>query len=97
MRHNNIDARGEVSAASKEPIATTVPVNLQNERVLRTSDVVAITSLSKAQLYRMMDAGSFPARIRLSARRGGWIASDVKAWLVRRRQETANLDTKGQP
>jgi prophage regulatory protein len=58
------------------------------DRVLRTAEVVTRTSPSRAQLYRMMAQGSFPARIKLSSRHSGWLAADVQAWLDQRRQES---------
>jgi prophage regulatory protein len=58
-------------------------------RFLRVPDVVATTGLSRATIYRMVEAKAFPAQNRLTARSVGWWESDVEAWLAARRAGAA--------
>jgi prophage regulatory protein len=53
-------------------------------RFLRINDVVATIGVSRATIYRMIDAGSFPAPVRLTARSVGWWESAVSSWLNNR-------------
>lgn len=39
---------------------------------------------SRQHVYRMMDAGTFPKAIKLSARRIAWVESVVRNWLSER-------------
>ena len=52
-----------------------------DDTMLRARDVVRITGLSLATLKRKVIAGDFPKPMRLSPRRIGWPARDVKHWL----------------
>jgi prophage regulatory protein len=48
-------------------------------RVLRISDVVALTNLSRSTIYYLMKTGDFPRQIKI----GGcscWLKSDVSGW-----------------
>nr|WP_299314196.1 AlpA family phage regulatory protein [uncultured Halomonas sp.] len=55
--------------------------------VLRISDVIAKTGLSRSTIYSKMDAKSkaydpiFPRQVRLSSRAVGWLESEVDDWL----------------
>jgi prophage regulatory protein len=53
-------------------------------RFLRLNDVVATTGLSRSTIYRMVDAGTFPDRVRLTAQSVGWWEADVAEWLQSR-------------
>lgn len=44
-------------------------------------DVVKLTSLSRATIYRKMGCGTFPSNRRLNANRAGWRLADVLVWL----------------
>lgn len=52
----------------------------QPDRFLRIADVLRLTSLSRATLYRKIQDGSFPAQVRLSQRCCGWRESAVRHW-----------------
>jgi prophage regulatory protein len=43
-------------------------------------EVEAITSLSRATIYRKMAEGSFPASVKISKGRIGWPKAVVDAW-----------------
>ena len=65
------------TAAAHTPAA---PTSAGPGRFLSIADVVAETSLSRATIYRMVAAGAFPARIRVSANRVAWTEAAVQAW-----------------
>jgi prophage regulatory protein len=52
-----------------------------DDTMLRAKDVVRLTGVSLATVKRMVLDGRFPKPMRLSPRRIGWPARDVKAWL----------------
>lgn len=56
-------------------------------QVLSISEVIALLSVSRSTLWRMIRVGGFPRPIILSPGRRGWLASDVEAWIEARRQE----------
>jgi prophage regulatory protein len=43
--------------------------------------VTAHVKLSKATIYKMIKAGTFPAPKQLGARSVGWLESDIEAWI----------------
>ena len=54
---------------------------MTDQRILRIAEVLAMISLSKPQVYKMMNAGDFPRPIRLTGKAVGWRLSDVQAWI----------------
>ena len=44
-------------------------------------EVVEMTGLSSASIYKQIRLGLFPAGIKLTARCTGWALSDVEAWI----------------
>lgn len=57
-------------------------MSLQLERYLREEQVLEVTTLSHATLWREIKAGRFPKQVRLSPGRVGWRASEVNRWLT---------------
>jgi len=53
-------------------------------QLLRMRDIIRITGLSKATIYRQMDAGTFPKSIPLGGRVVGWEAREVQLWIDER-------------
>jgi prophage regulatory protein len=51
------------------------------DELLALPDVMALTSLSRASIYRAMDQGLFPRSVRVSRARIAWRASDIRAWV----------------
>lgn len=43
--------------------------------------VCRLTTLSRGQIYRLVDAGKFPVPVSLSEKRRAWVQSDVLAWM----------------
>ena len=60
------------------------------DRFLRLGTVLDRTGLSRATLYRKIDAGTFPRQHKLAARCCGWRESHVNIWL--RNPMTFTLD-----
>ena len=52
--------------------------------IYRLPAVCEVTGLSKATIYRLVNKGEFPARVKLSPRCVGWRVADVDAWLEAR-------------
>ena len=49
--------------------------------ILKIQDVMSLTGLSEATIWRLEKRGDFPAKKRLSPNRVGWIAEDVQSWI----------------
>ena len=54
------------------------------DRLLRRREVEEITGLSRASIYRQMDEGKFPPRVKVSATAVRWRQSEVYAWIQSR-------------
>jgi prophage regulatory protein len=48
---------------------------------MKLREVVHATGLSRSTLLRLERAGSFPRKVKLSARRVGWVEAEVGDWL----------------
>ena len=51
------------------------------DRLLTRREVVEITGLSPATIYRQMPKGQFPRQVRVGYRGVRWRASEVFAWV----------------
>jgi prophage regulatory protein len=51
------------------------------DRILRLNAVLDRTGLSRATLYRKVQAGTFPRQIRIATRCMGWRESAINSWL----------------
>ncbi|CAD6524616.1 hypothetical protein LMG27952_01742 [Paraburkholderia hiiakae] len=62
------------------------------ESLLRLNAVVARTSLSRSEIYRLMSEGAFPQNFKLGERSVVWRESEVSAWIhgVVHRQQGAS-------
>jgi len=54
------------------------------DRVLSTRQLSDLTGLHPVTLWRMARRGDFPAPIKMTSRKNGWILSQVMAWLANR-------------
>jgi len=54
------------------------------DRILRQKDVQDITGLSRSTIYRQVNAGTFPAPVKLTDRLIGWHGSTISEWLAAR-------------
>ncbi|SDA35611.1 AlpA family transcriptional regulator [Sphingomonas sp. NFR15] len=51
------------------------------DRILRLNTVLDRTGLSRATLYRKVQAGTFPRQIRIAVRCAGWRESAINDWM----------------
>ncbi|MBR8201409.1 MULTISPECIES: helix-turn-helix transcriptional regulator [Burkholderia] len=51
------------------------------ERLIRMSEVLFRTQLSKTEIYRRINAGKFPASVKLGLRAVAWREEDVNGWI----------------
>lgn len=51
------------------------------EMLIRLSDVLHLTSLSRSTLYRLVERGEFPEPVRSGKRIMRWRHSDVQKWM----------------
>lgn len=56
--------------------------------LLRIRGVIEATSLSRSQIYRLMNRGRFPRSFKISEGVTCWLASDIDRW-VKERTEVA--------
>lgn len=52
-----------------------------SDRILRRKDVEQLTGLSRSTIYRHVNAGTFPAPVKLTERLIGWRASAISGWM----------------
>lgn len=74
-------------SASMPPAQSEVPQDVPHStpiRMLRLSQVAAVTGLSKTKIYQLQIQGDFPMRVQLSPRRVAWVEAEVQAWLAAR-------------
>lgn len=54
------------------------------DRLLRRPEVLAMTGLSKAALYALIERGHFPRPVHIGLRAVAWWRSEVVAWMTSR-------------
>lgn len=52
-------------------------------RLLRATEVYSRTALSRATIWRMVKAATFPKPVTLGYNRIAWLEADVDAWIER--------------
>jgi len=57
-------------------------------QILRLTDVITMTGLSRSTIYLRMVQGKFPKKINLGSRAVGWISSEVNEWIEERIRES---------
>ena len=50
-------------------------------KIIKLPEVIAITTLSRASVYRLITDGKFPKQVKLSTRACAWVEQDVLNWL----------------
>ena len=63
------------------------------QHILRLPTVKAITGLSRSTIYLRISEGSFPRLVNLGSRAGGWLSSEVAAWMDQRIKDSRGLDS----
>lgn len=56
---------------------------------VRMNDVVEMTGLSKATIYRLIKSGDFPPIHKLGRRATGFAFSDIEHWVEERREASS--------
>ena len=51
-------------------------------RIMRLSEVKALTGLSKTTIYRFEKEGRFPSRVSLGERSVGWFEDEIENFLI---------------
>lgn len=51
------------------------------ERLIRLPEVKSRTGLSTSDLYRRVEAGTFPRQIKLGVKAVAWIETEVQEWI----------------
>ena len=59
-------------------------MDIQPDRLIRLTEVMALTGLSRSSLYRKKRAGDFPESVELGERVVAWWQSEVRAWMASR-------------
>jgi prophage regulatory protein len=54
---------------------------IEDIRIIRIRDVIALTGLSRSAIYAAVKAGTFPRQVKLSARSSGWVRGEVVEWM----------------
>ena len=55
---------------------------LMTDRMLHIEEVMEMTGLSRATIYRKMRKGQFPKPLKLGDRAVRWRQSEIEAWLA---------------
>lgn len=65
---------------------------LDEIRILRRAEVVALTGISKSQIFRLERSGKFPARVKLGARGVGYFWHEVQQYLKELQRKPSATD-----
>lgn len=71
--------------AAPPPLAAR-PVSARPRVMLRLDEVMARTAVSRSQIYKRMDLGTFPASVELGGRMVGWYEDEIDAWVAERQR-----------
>lgn len=50
-------------------------------KLIKIEEVVEMTTLSKATIYRLMKKGEFPCAVHLGAKAVAWMLSEIIEWI----------------
>jgi prophage regulatory protein len=59
-------------------------------RIIRKKEVILLTGLSQASIYRLMAINEFPKQIQITCKAVGWIESEVISWIESTIQKARN-------
>lgn len=57
-------------------MTTTIP-----KQVMNLNDILTLLGISKSTLYRLIEAGKFPAPFKLGERLNAWRVETIETWL----------------
>jgi len=58
------------------------------KRIIRTTEVLEIVSISRSTLWRKVQSGEFPAPVELGSNSSGYFEHEVLEWLNSRPRKT---------
>ncbi|MCF6808195.1 AlpA family transcriptional regulator [Thiotrichales bacterium 19S9-12] len=64
------------------------------KNILRLPQVISVTNLSRATIYRLISQGDFPKQIKLGVRSSGWVQNEIDQWLDNRIHSRDELNNK---
>ena len=67
---------------------------LESDPMLRPSEVMARTGLSRTTIWRRVRAGAFPAPVEIGVNSIGWPATEISAWLESRPRRTYGAEAE---
>lgn len=70
---------------------------MELDRMLRNPEILTITGVSNATIWRWIKGGIFPAPVRLGPHAVGWRESDVLEWLESREPVGTRADRSPAP
>lgn len=76
------------TTAADEPAIT-----MNGLRLIRLSEVRKLTGLSRSTIFRLIDAGQFPAAVQLAPRAIAWRLAEVAAF-IEQRQRVARVSAE---
>jgi len=53
----------------------------KRNKFIKLPEVLEITTLSRASIYRLIGDGTFPKQVKLSVRACAWVEQDVLDWM----------------
>lgn len=53
-------------------------------RLMKIKEVMQVTTLARATVYKYMELGSFPKPVSLGGRAVAWVADEVEDWVAQR-------------
>lgn len=56
--------------------------------LIKLPEVKRRTTLSTSEIYRRIEAGTFPAQVRLGAKAVAWLEHEINAWIDERVAES---------
>ena len=62
--------------------------NLTKSTLIKLPAVKQRTSLSTSEIYRRIEAGTFPKQIKLGAKAVAWLEHEISAWIDERVAES---------
>jgi prophage regulatory protein len=71
--------QAELPLQDREPTEQPKP-----QRILRLTQVRAVTGLGRSCIYQLQAQKQFPQRIKIGVRAVGWIESEVHQWVAKR-------------
>jgi prophage regulatory protein len=56
-------------------------------RIISSAELRKLLPFSDAHFWRLEQAGTFPRRIKIGARRVGWVLEEILAWIEARKSQ----------